>query len=133
MASPSRTLRRSSSAVLLAAAVAVPVLAAAPADAKGGSPAVQSSGTCAGGGVWKLKAKHDGGRIEIEFQVDTNRAGQAWRVAITRQQRVRLQRHPDHHCTERVVHRAAASGRPLPALTSSAPRPPSPVAPAPGR
>ena len=77
------TLRRTSTAVLLAAAVAVPVLAAAPADAKGGSPAVQSAGKCVGGGVWKLKAKHDSGKIEIEYQVDTNRAGQAWHVAIT--------------------------------------------------
>ena len=83
MASTSRTLRRSSSALLLAAAVAVPVLAAAPAEAKGGSPAVQSGGTCIGGGVWKLKAKHDDGRLEIEYQVDTNRAGQAWRVMVT--------------------------------------------------
>lgn len=83
MATRSHTLRRTSSAVLLAAAVAVPVLAAAPAEAKGGSPAVQSAGKCIGGGTWKLKAKHDAGRIEIEYQVDSNRAGQAWHVAIT--------------------------------------------------
>jgi hypothetical protein len=83
MTSTSRTVRRSSSALLLAAAVAVPVLAAAPAEAKGGSPAVQSGGACIGGGVWKLKAKHDDGRLEIEYQVDTNRAGQAWHVMVT--------------------------------------------------
>ena len=83
MATRSHTLRRTSSAALLAAAVAVPVLAAAPAEAKGGSPAVQSAGKCIGGGTWKLKAKHDAGRIEIEYQVDSNRAGQAWHVLIT--------------------------------------------------
>ena len=83
MTTTSRTLRRSSSALLLAAAVAVPVLAAGPAQAKGGSPAVQSGGACLGGGVWKLKAKHDSGRIEIEYQVDTNRPGQSWRVMVT--------------------------------------------------
>jgi hypothetical protein len=82
MASRSLTLR-STSALVLAAAVAVPVLAAAPASAKGGSPAVQSAGKCVGGGVWTLKAKHDDGRLEIEYQVDTNRAGQRWNVAIT--------------------------------------------------
>lgn len=83
MATTSPTLRRSSSALLLAAAVAVPVLAAAPAEAKGGSPAVQSGGACIGGGVWKLKAKHDTGRLEVEYQVDTNRPGQTWKVAVT--------------------------------------------------
>lgn len=86
MTASSHTVRRSGSALLLAAAAvvtAVPVLAAAPAEAKGGSPAVQSSGTCIGGGVWKLKAKHDAGRIEIEYQVNTHRAGQAWRVMVT--------------------------------------------------
>jgi hypothetical protein len=28
--------------------------------------------------VWKLKAKPDDGRIEVEGEVDSNRAGQAW-------------------------------------------------------
>jgi hypothetical protein len=83
MTTTSHTMRRSSAALLLAAAVAVPVLAAAPAEAAGGSPAVQSSGACIGGGVWKLKAKHDAGRIEIEYQVDTNRPGQTFRVMVT--------------------------------------------------
>jgi len=82
MTSTSRTLRRSSSALLLAAAVAVPVLAAAPAQAKA-APRRAVGGSCIGGGVWKLKAKHDAGRLEIEYQVDTNRAGQAWRVMVT--------------------------------------------------
>jgi hypothetical protein len=86
MATTTRTLRRSSSALVLAAAAVVtvvPVLAAAPAEAKGGSPAVQSGGACIGGGVWKLKAKHDDGRLEVEYQVDTNRAGQAFHVIVT--------------------------------------------------
>jgi hypothetical protein len=85
MTSTTRSLRRSSSALLLTAVAGlavVPVLAG-PAQAKGGSPAVQSSGKCVGGGVWKLKAKHDAGRLEIEYQVDTNRAGQAWHVTLT--------------------------------------------------
>jgi hypothetical protein len=57
--------------------------AAGPAQAKG-TTAVRASGTCAvGSGVWKLKAKADNGRIEIEFEVDTNHAGQRWHVRIT--------------------------------------------------
>ena len=46
---------------------------------------MRASGTCVGGGVWELKAKPDDGRIETEFQVDTNRAGQVWHVTITDQ------------------------------------------------
>jgi hypothetical protein len=70
----------------LAASVAVGsvALAAGPAEAKGGSDArVQTRGTCTGGGVWKLQAKHDDGRIEYEFQVDTNKAAQVWNVKVT--------------------------------------------------
>src|SRR5664279_3562781 len=76
--STSRILRRSGAALVLAAAVAVPVFAAGPASAQGGSPAVKASGSCVGGGVWKLKAKHDNSRVEIEYEVDTNRVGQPW-------------------------------------------------------
>jgi hypothetical protein len=62
--------------------VTAPLLAAAtPAFASGGG-GVSASGTCANGGHFKLKAKHDDGRIEMEYQVDS-RAGQAWAVRIT--------------------------------------------------
>src|SRR5262245_54133931 len=57
---------------------------AAPAHAQGGSGsgAVERRGGCSAGAVWKLKAKFDDGRIETEFEVDSNRVGQAWRVRI---------------------------------------------------
>jgi hypothetical protein len=56
---------------------------AAPAHAHGGgSPAVERQGSCSAGAVWKLKAKHDDGRIETEFEVDSNVVGQRWRVRI---------------------------------------------------
>jgi hypothetical protein len=58
------------------------VVAAAPAQAQGGT-AVTASGACTSHGTWNLKAKHDNGRIEIEFQVDVNRVGQTWHVRIT--------------------------------------------------
>jgi hypothetical protein len=76
------TIRRSAVTLAVAAAIAGPVLSAAPAEAKAGNW-VRASGVCAGGGVWTLKAKHDSGRIETEYEVDTNRAGQLWRVAIS--------------------------------------------------
>ena len=67
---------------LTAVLCASTMLAISPAQASGGS-GVRAGGTCSGGGVWKLKAKHDNGRIAVEFEVDTNRAGQRWHVRIT--------------------------------------------------
>lgn len=70
--------------VALAAGLLAPALVVAPAQAKGGQDdRVQASGTCAGGGTWKLTAKPDDGRLEIELEVDTNRIGQRWAVAIS--------------------------------------------------
>jgi hypothetical protein len=34
-------------------------------------------------GSWKLWAKHDDRRIEVEYEVDTNRPGQLWHVVLT--------------------------------------------------
>jgi hypothetical protein len=62
---------------------ATPLLIATPAGAKGGSPTVEARGGCAGGGGWKLSAKHDDRRIEVEYEVDTNRPGQLWHVVLT--------------------------------------------------
>ena len=66
----------------IAAALAVPtlalsVLAAAPAVASG-DDANHSSGSCSGGTHWKIKAKSDDGRIEVEAEIDSNKAGQTW-------------------------------------------------------
>jgi hypothetical protein len=55
---------------------------AAPAHAQGGSQAVEKRGSCSAGAEWKLKAKPDDGRIEVEFEVDSNRVGQRWHVHI---------------------------------------------------
>lgn len=63
----------------------VVVAMALPALAPGkSSPGVTRSGTCSGGGTWKLKAKNDSGLIEVEFEVDQNLAGRKWTVVITR-------------------------------------------------
>jgi hypothetical protein len=78
-----RTTRHAGILALLTAVAAAPVLIATPAAAQGGSPAVEARGNCAGGGSWKLKAKHDDRRIEVEYEVDTNRPGQLWHVVLT--------------------------------------------------
>jgi hypothetical protein len=53
--------------------------AAAPALAKG--RVERAGGSCATG-VWKLKAKADNGGLDVEFEIDTNRNGQTWRVRV---------------------------------------------------
>ena len=60
------------------------LVATAPADAKGSDYRVIRTGQCSGSATWKLKAKSDDGRIEVEFEVDSNRSGQAWDAVIRR-------------------------------------------------
>jgi len=43
---------------------------------------VRKSGTCSQGATWKLKAKTDNGRVEVELEVDSNRVGQTWSVQL---------------------------------------------------
>jgi hypothetical protein len=75
---------RTLTAAALVAAFGAPLVLAGPASAShGGSKAISNSGSCSGGGTFKLKAKHDDGRIEVEYEVDTNRVGQVWHVILT--------------------------------------------------
>ena len=60
------------------------VLATAPAQAGGDDYRVIRTGSCSGSATWKLKAKADDGRIEVEFEVDSNRNGQVWQVGLRR-------------------------------------------------
>ena len=62
--------------VALVAALSV----ASTASAKGGGQTV--SGTCTAATTSKLKAKSDDGRLEVEFEVDSNIRGQAWKVVV---------------------------------------------------
>jgi hypothetical protein len=64
----------------LAAALALSVAGAAPALAKDGD--VIRRGSCSGSTDWKLKLSPEDGRIEVEYEVDSNRVGQRWRVKI---------------------------------------------------
>jgi hypothetical protein len=54
---------------------------AGPANARGGD-GVTASGQCSGNATWKLKAKPDNGRVEVEFEVDSNQVGQSWSVGL---------------------------------------------------
>lgn len=73
---------RSVSAAAIAVALTVPLLAAAgPAAARGHG--VTNHGSCSRHGTFKLTAKHDDRAIEIEYEVDTNRAGQRFTVRLT--------------------------------------------------
>jgi hypothetical protein len=44
----------------------------------------RATGRCTGDSSAKLKAKHDDGRLETEFEVDQNRNGVRWTVRIKR-------------------------------------------------
>ena len=64
----------------LAIAVALPAVAPGKTN-----PGVTRTGLCSGAGAsWKLKAKHEDGRIETEFEVDQNVMGRRWNVVIRR-------------------------------------------------
>ncbi len=66
-------------AVALTAAVLLTT--AGPALAKAGD--VRTSGACQGVADWKLKASPEDGRIEVEGEIDSNRAGQTWHWSLT--------------------------------------------------
>ena len=72
---------RTTLATFAVAALTLPVAFVAPAAASdgGGGGDVRTSGGCSGSAHWKLKAKPDDGRIEVEGEIDSNRSGQVWR------------------------------------------------------
>jgi hypothetical protein len=72
-----------SAAALATATLAVSAATMAPATASGGGGGgVIRTGNCSGTADWKLKAKADNGRIEVEGEVDANRNGQTWHWKI---------------------------------------------------
>jgi hypothetical protein len=94
MQNPTRTRLLITAAALSVGLAAPPLVASAPAFASGGhGHGVSSSGACTNGGHFKLKAKHDDGKIEMEYEVDSNKAGQVWAVRITDNGKVVVKRH----------------------------------------
>ena len=70
-------------AAAAALALAGSAVVAAPASAHdGGGGGEVRRGHCSGSTHWKVKAKHDDGRIEFEGEVDSNRNGQTWHWRI---------------------------------------------------
>ena len=75
-----RTIQR----LVVAVLVVVSGFALAPAaGAKDGD--VIRRGACSGASDWKLKLSPQNGKIEVEFEVDSNKLGQTWRVRIRQQ------------------------------------------------
>ncbi len=70
------TLPRLAAALTLAAGIGI--TAAIPAQASGGGQVVEDRGSCSGHSDWKLKAKADDGRLEVEAEVESNVNGQVW-------------------------------------------------------
>ena len=77
MSSQSRTAARTAALTLGAAALGLSALTATPAVASGDDD-VRRSGSCSAGTEWKIKAKADDGRIEVEAEIDSNKVGQSW-------------------------------------------------------
>jgi hypothetical protein len=69
---------RTAIAALALSTLALPLAAIAPATASGGGGGVRTHGACQGAATWKLKAKPDSGRIEVEAEVHGSHSGQAW-------------------------------------------------------
>ena len=57
-------------------------LAAAPAHAAEDDR--ERTGSCSGSTRWEIKAGPDDGRMEVEAEIDSNRAGQSWRWKLKR-------------------------------------------------
>jgi hypothetical protein len=71
--------------MLVAAAVLVAAVAAVyAAPATSGGREVRRAGSCTGAATSKIKLKNENGRIEVEFEVDQNRNGRRWTVALKR-------------------------------------------------
>ena len=73
-------MRRTMTTATIALALLVPAAPAAQAGDDDGE--IIRTGSCSGSADWKLKAKRDDGRLEVEWEVDSNRSGQTWRVRI---------------------------------------------------
>ena len=74
-------IRRVAYGSLATGILATGMLATAPSIAAKGSDVIRT-GNCSASSDWKLKAKPDDSRLEVEFEVDQNRSGQVWNVVL---------------------------------------------------
>jgi hypothetical protein len=79
-----------SALVVCVAGLCLALLVAAPALAKDGDgrAEIRVAGSCTARATSKLKLKSRDGVLELEFEVDHNRSGTLWRVAIVHERRV---------------------------------------------
>lgn len=71
--------------IVRVAMVATVALTLAGTTAAHANPAdVVKTGSCSGATDWKLKLKPDNGKIELEYEVDSNHVGQTWQVRISK-------------------------------------------------
>jgi hypothetical protein len=68
--------------VVASMSIVVPAAYAGGGGGGGGNGDVITRGSCSGPTDWKLKVKPDDGRLEVEFEVDSNVNGQSWNVRI---------------------------------------------------
>lgn len=73
-----RTAARTAALTLSAAALGLSAMTASPAIAGDDDNRIERNGSCRAGTDWKIKAKADDGRIEVEAEVDSNKVGQSW-------------------------------------------------------
>ena len=67
---------------VMVAAFSLATLAMGPANANDAD--VIRRGQCSGASDWKLKLSPEDGRLEVEYEVDSNVVGQTWRVLLFR-------------------------------------------------
>src|SRR5207247_162437 len=70
----------------LAALIAAGLFGAAPhalASGRSGGSRVSGTGACSAASTWTLTAKPDNGRLEVQFEVDSNVVGQTWNVRLS--------------------------------------------------
>ena len=75
---------RSSIRLTVVAVVATLVPVAGISAAEAGDDEVIRQGASSGSADWKIKAKSDDGRIEVEAEIDSNRSGQRWKWSLKR-------------------------------------------------
>ena len=90
---------------------ALPSLAAGAAAPRGDGDDVVRRGSCTGSTDWKIKAKPDDGRIEVEAEVDSNVNGQRWRWVLRHNGSVSAAGRARTDGPERLVQRRAPDGR----------------------
>jgi hypothetical protein len=101
-------MERKLSAGLAASVLAALAMAGTTAAATAKDGDIRAVGSCTGSSTSKIKLSEEDGRIEVEFEVDENRVGVRWSVAVRQRGQVvrrlsRVTRAPSGSFEARVV------------------------------